>query len=105
MFAALKSGAAIPSFSKPAPSTATPTSTPQQANGHSNAFSNGGPPRSGGGGDCKVKVYNIPEGRICIYVFTCVEVLLHIFFFIGNSIFHLSLGLVTKFWKTSLKVA
>ena len=26
-------------------------------------------------------------------------------FFIGNSIFHLSLELLTKFWKTSLKVA
>ena len=25
-------------------------------------------------------------------------------FFIGNSIFHLSLELLTKFWKTSLKV-
>ena len=29
---------------------------------------------------------------------------IHIFF-IGNSIFHLSLELLTKFWKTSLKVA
>ena len=66
MFAALKSGAAIPSFSKPAPPTPAPTSAPQQANGHSNGLSNGGPPRSGGGGDCKVKVYNIPEGRIYI---------------------------------------
>ena len=27
------------------------------------------------------------------------------FFFIGNSIFHLSLELLTKFWKTILKVA
>ena len=26
-------------------------------------------------------------------------------FFIGNSIFHLSLELLTKFWNTSLKVA
>ena len=26
-------------------------------------------------------------------------------FFIGNSIFHLSLELLTKFWKTSLKVS
>ena len=26
-------------------------------------------------------------------------------FFIGNSIFHLSLELLTKFWKTSLELA
>ena len=33
------------------------------------------------------------------------EKLKYTFVFIGNSIFHLSLELLTKFWKTSLKVA
>ena len=27
------------------------------------------------------------------------------FFFVGNSIYHLSLELLTKFWKMSIKVA
>ena len=34
---------------------------------------------------------------MCLYLCT--------HFFIGNSIFHLSLEVQTKFWKTSLKVA
>ena len=34
--------------------------------------------------------------KVCLLQYT---------FFIGNSIFHLSLELLTKFWKTSLKVA
>ena len=33
------------------------------------------------------------------------KVILLLIFFMGNSVFHLSLELLTKFWKTSLKVA
>ena len=33
------------------------------------------------------------------------KISLHYTFFIGNSIFHLSLELLTKFWKMRLKVA
>ena len=58
MFAALKSGATIPARPEPVAKAAPVTSG-------TNSFTNGGgPPRNNGGGDeCKVKVYNIPEGE------------------------------------------
>jgi hypothetical protein len=59
-------------------------------------------------------ILNAPEWGIstCLSqnIFTMVERIFEfrwseLHFFIGNSIFHLSLELLTKFWKTCLKVA